>query len=136
MAIQSKGLDEGFWLRQGNEALLAQHLDPRQACLLCGDARNFYITQQEFSRNLLYRPAVDTKVQQFGGERSELANFRRARRSSANGELHRPAGYVMQRASLPQPPDNLLIISRKLDDIDSRTQLETAVRGKQLFTVS
>src|SRR4029077_4845005 len=41
----------------------------------------------------------------------------------------------MQRASLAEPPDNLFIISRKIDDIYSRTQLGTAVRRKQLVNV-
>src|SRR5882724_10601325 len=41
----------------------------------------------------------------------------------------------MQRASLPEPLNNLLIISWKLDDIYSRTQLWTAVLGKKLFIV-
>src|SRR5712675_168675 len=42
----------------------------------------------------------------------------------------------MQRASLPEPLNNLLIISWKLDDIYSRTQLWTAVLGKKLFIVT
>ena len=66
MAIQSEvGWKNGL-LRQGDEALLAQDLDPRQAGFVCWNARDFNITQQEFSGNLLHRQAVRAKVQQFG----------------------------------------------------------------------
>ena len=122
-----------FRLRQGYKALLAQYFNPRQTCLVCRDAWDFNVTQQEFSCNLLYRVTVFAKVQQFGGERSELANFCGLRWDPADCELHRVAGHVMQGASLPEPPNNLLIVGRKLDDLYARQQPQTAVRKKQLF---
>src|SRR4029077_8835007 len=107
-------------LRQSDEALLAQYLDSRQTNLVCRHARDFNVTQKEFSCNLLNRETVFTKVQQFGGERSELANLRFPGRDPADCELHRVAGHVMQGASLPQTADNILIVGRKLDDLYSR----------------
>ena len=41
----------------------------------------------------------------------------------------------MQGASLPEPAENLLIVSRKLNDLYSRKQPQTTVRGKQVITV-
>ncbi|PYX91494.1 MAG: hypothetical protein DMG67_09930, partial [Acidobacteria bacterium] len=41
----------------------------------------------------------------------------------------------MQRASLPEPPHNLLIIGRNLDDVYSGKQPGTAIRRTQLFIV-
>src|SRR5260370_40455045 len=67
--------------------------------------------------------------------RRGLRSLRRSRRRSANCEFHLPDGYVMQRASLPEPPNNLLIISRNLDDVYSRKQLGTARRRNQIFNV-
>ena len=103
MAIQSEGaaIQQCLGSGQGDETLLAQYLNPRQTYLVHRDAWNFDVTQQEFSCNLLNRETVFTKVQQFGGERSELANLGWPARSPADGELHRLFRNVMQRASLP-----------------------------------
>src|SRR5213076_2031855 len=101
--------------------------------LVSRNARDFYLILPEFCCNLFYCQAAFTKVQQFGRERTELANFRRPRRSSANYEFHLPDGYVMQRASLLEPPNNLLIISRNLDNLYSRKQLGTADGRDQIF---
>ena len=120
---------------QGDEALLAQHLDSRQTCFAYGNSRDFDIAQQEFACNLLDRESVCTKVQQLSGKRSELANFRRPRWYAANCQFHLLARYVMQGPSLPEPPENLMIVSRKLNDLYSRKQAQAAVRGKQVVTV-
>jgi hypothetical protein len=55
-----------FWLRQGYQALLAQYFDTCHACLVCGDAWNFYLALQEFCCDLFYCQAAFAEREQFG----------------------------------------------------------------------
>jgi hypothetical protein len=94
------------------------------------ERRELYLTLQEFCCDLFYCQAAFTNAKQLDRERAELAHFRRPRGCPADCQLHRLVGYVMQRASLPESPNNLPIISRDLDDIDSWRHAETAGWGK------
>ena len=101
---------QAFCLCQSKQPLLAQDLNPRQTYFVHRDARDFNVTQQEFSCNLLDRVTVHTKVQQFGGERSELANFRWAGSESCGWQAS-PAFQECHAAALSdgagaQSPDN------------------------------
>src|SRR5262249_55333069 len=86
-------------------------------------------------RDLIYCQAAVAKCKQFGRERTELANLWHSRRSSTNCEFHRLIGYVIQRTTLAEPANNLLIISRNFDDAQSGRQSGMAVRRNQLFDV-
>src|SRR5215467_5776593 len=122
-------------LRQSEELLLAQYLKTCQAGFVERNARDFNIAEKEFSGNLLHGQAVCAKVQQFGRKLSELADLRRPTRDPANGDLYRLFRNVMQGTFVAEPAHNLLIIRRKLDDIDFRPQMQAAFREKQLIAV-
>src|SRR5215831_2677194 len=65
-ALRIEAMGPWFCLRQGQETLLAQYLKTCQTNFVHRDARDFDITQQEFSCDLLNGQAVFTKIQQFG----------------------------------------------------------------------
>src|SRR6185437_2968381 len=95
-------------LRKGYEALLTQDLKTRQTELVGGNASYLNAAQNELPPHLLYGQSFCTKIKQFGRKQRELTNFRLALPRPANGKLYRLLRDIMQRASLPQSPDNLL----------------------------